>query len=81
MTVGVPEISPVEVLKDNPAGKLGFILKPETVPETEVNKLEIGLPTVKTFGEVYESEFGAIAFTVITTPKVVAPPELAAVTV
>ena len=49
MTVGVPEISPVEVLKDNPAGKLGFILKPETVPETEANKLEIGLPTVNTF--------------------------------
>ena len=36
---------------------------------------------VNTFGELYESELGAISFTVITTSKVVDPPELVAVTV
>jgi hypothetical protein len=35
---------------------------------------------VKTFGEAYESEFGATAFTVIETPNEVEPPEFIAVT-
>ena len=38
-------------------------------------------PTVYTFGELYDKAEGATSFTVITIPKDVLPPELAAVTV
>ena len=42
---------------------------------------EMAVPTVKVFGELYDSAIGAASFTVMTTSKVVDPPELVAVTV
>ena len=50
-------------------------------PETLGFKEAIAEFLVNTFGELYESKLGAISFTVITTSKVVEPPELVAVTV
>ena len=81
IAVGVPEITPVEVLKLKPDGKLGDTANELTVPETVGNKLVIVVPTVKIFGELYERLVTPISLTVITTPKVVEPPELVAVTV
>ena len=81
MTVGVPEITPVAVLNESPAGRFGEIEYDETLPVTVGESGAIATPTVKVFGELYERATGAASFTLITTPKVVNPPELVAVTV
>ena len=49
--VGVPLISPVDVLKDNPAGRLGEIVQAVTVPPLDVGVLGvIALPFVSVNG-------------------------------
>ena len=57
------------------------MLQEVTVPVTVGESGLMVVPTVKVFGELYERATGAASFTVITTPKVVDPPELVAVTV
>ena len=52
-----------------------------TLPVTLGESGVIAVPTVKVFGELYDSAIGAASFTVITTSKVVNPPEFTAVTV
>ena len=48
---GVPDISPVAVLMDNPSGSDGDIPKETTFPpDTAGTSLEIVCPIVKTFG-------------------------------
>jgi hypothetical protein len=48
--VGVPEITPVEVLNDNPAGKDGLIAQVVTAPPVLVGvKVDIAVPTVYVF--------------------------------
>ena len=81
ITLGVPEITPVAVLNESPAGKLGEMFQEEAVPVTLGASGVMAVPTVKVLGELYESATGAASFTVITTPKVVDPPEFVAVTV
>ena len=74
-------MTPVVVLNESPAGSSGLIEYDATLPVTDGESGEMATPTVKVFGELYESATGAASFTVITTSKVVDPPELVAVTV
>ena len=69
------------VLNVNPAGKEGSIEYEATLPVTVGESGVTAVPTVKVFGELYDSAIGAASFTVITTSKLVDPPELVAVTV
>ena len=69
------------VLNESPAGSSGAIEYEETLPDTLGESGVMATPTVKVFGELYDSATGAASLTVITTSKVVDPPELVAVTV
>ena len=69
------------VLNESPAGKEGSIEYDATLPVTVGESGVMAKPTVNVFGELYESATGAASFTVITTSKVVEPPEFTAVTV
>ena len=69
------------MLNVSPAGSAGAIEYDATLPVTLGESGVMDVPTVKVFGELYDSATGAASFTVITTSKAVEPPELVAVTV
>ena len=50
--VGVPEITPVVVLNESPAGSAGEIEYDVTLPVTVGDKEAMAEPTVNTFGEL-----------------------------
>ena len=74
-------MTPVVVSNVSPAGSAGAIEYEATLPVTVGESGVTAVPTVKVLGELYDSANGAASFTVITTSKVVDPPELVAVTV
>ena len=74
-------MTPVVVSNVSPADSSGAIEYEETLPVTLGESGVMAIPTVNVFGELYDSATGAASFTVITTSKVVEPPELVAVTV
>jgi hypothetical protein len=80
--VGVPEITPVVVLKDNPADNAGLMLYDVIVPPDVLGPIgEMAIPLSNTMGEAYTKLAGAISFTAIVNVLVVDPPELLAVIV
>ena len=83
MVVGVPEMAPVEVLKERPLGSDGEIDHEVTAPP-----LALGVAVVMAESLVnvnglplYTMDDGAISLTVMVTVAVELPPELLAVTV
>ena len=83
MAVGVPEIAPVEVLKERPAGSVGEIDHEVTVPP-----LTLGVAVVMAVSLVnvnglplYTMLDGLTSLTVMVTVAVELPPVLLAVTV
>ena len=81
--VGVPLISPVEVSKDNPAGRDGETDQEVTGPPLEdgvTAVIAVPFVRVKEFG-LYEIEDGATSLTSMVTVAVSLPPVLLAVTV
>ena len=81
--VGVPEISPVELSNDNPAGSDGVISQLVTVPPLDVGVafvIALSLVRVSELG-LYATEEGATSLTWIETVAVSLPPALVAVTV
>ena len=83
MVVGVPEMAPVEVLKERPLGSEGEIDHEVTVPP-----LALGVAVVMAVSLVsvnglplYTMEDGMISLTVMVTVAVALPPVLLAVTV
>ena len=80
--VGVPLISPVEVSKDNPAGRDGETDHDVTGPLEDGVTAVIAVPLVRVneLG-LYEIEEGATSFTSIVTVAVSLPPVLLAVIV
>ena len=73
--VGVPEITPVVVLNESPAGSAGETEYDVTLPVTEGSSAVMAVPTVNTFGELYESSVGADSPIEICTVKTAVPPE------
>ena len=81
--VGVPEISPVELSNDNPAGSDGVISQLVTIPPLDVGVafvITLSLVRVIELG-LYPTEEGATSLTWIVTVVVSLPPALLAVTV
>ena len=83
MVVGVPEMAPVDVLKERPLGSDGEIDHEVTAPP-----LALGVAVVMAESLVnvnglplYTMDDGAISLTVMVTVAVELPPELLAVTV
>ena len=74
-------MTPVAVLKFNPAGNVGEMENDETVPVTVGLNGEIAIPAVNMFGVLYVNEVGAASRTARFKTKDVAPPELEAVMV
>tara|TARA_B100000035_G_C20669094_1_gene408810 strand:- start:21 stop:272 length:252 start_codon:yes stop_codon:yes gene_type:complete len=83
MSEGVPEISPVAVSSERPAGRAGVIDQEVTVPPLEDGvSAVIAEPLVKVYGlPLYATDDGAISLTTILTVAVSLPPVLLAVTV
>ena len=82
-TVGVPEMAPVEVEKDSPAGSV-----PVSDHDTTAPPLDVGVAVVmaESFVKVrklglYETEDGAMSLTTIVTVAVPLPPAFVAVIV
>ena len=81
--VGVPEISPVELSNNNPAGSAGVISQFVTAPPVEVGMavvIALSLVRVSELG-LYATEEGATSLTWMVTVAVSLPPALVAVTV
>ena len=78
--VGVPDMTPVEALIARPAGRVGAIVYPVTVPVTVGERGDIATPTEKEPAPGYDSEEGAAGSTVIERLNAVEPPLLLAVT-
>ena len=81
--VGVPEIAPVELSNDNPAGSAGVISQFVTDPPVEVGvavAIALSLVRVSELG-LYATAEGATSLTWIVTVAVSLPPALVAVTV
>lgn len=83
ISVGVPEIAPVEVSKDKPAGSVGVIAHEVIAPP-----LAVGVAVVMVTSFVSENGFplkatdaGAASLTTMVTVVVALPPVLVAVTV
>ena len=81
--VGVPPTSPVEVLKDKPAGRVGEIVHEIAAPPLYVG---VTLPIAKSLVRteelgLYCIEDGAASLTIIVIVVVELPPELEAVIV
>lgn len=83
IAVGVPEMVPVEVSKESPAGNVG-----DTDHETTVPPLDVGVtavirePLVRVNGfPLYAIDEGMTSLTTMVTVAVVLPPVLVAVTV
>ncbi len=82
-TVGVPEISPVEVANTSPVGNVGEIDQEVTVPPVYCGVavvIKVPFSNVNEFG-VYDTEEGAISLTTIVTICESVPPAFVAVTV
>ena len=83
IAVGVPLISPVDVSRDNPAGRDGDTDQDVTGPplaDGVTAVIAVPLVRVTEFG-LYEIEDGATSFTSIVTVAVSLPPVLLAVIV
>ena len=83
IAVGVPEITPVEVSRDKPAGNAGDIAQDTTAPPLAVgvtDVIAVPLASVNEFG-LYVTREGAISFTVISKTVESLPPALVAVIV
>ena len=81
--VGVPEIAPVEVSNERPAGRDGETDQLVTGPPLTLGVtvvMAVPLVKVKAFG-LKVKEDGATSFTTIVTSTVLVPPVLLAVTV
>ena len=81
--VGVPEIAPVEVSNERPAGRDGETDQLVTGPPLTLGVTVVmaePLVNVKAFG-LKVKEDGATSFTTIVTSTVLVPPVLLAVTV
>ena len=81
--VGVPEIAPVELSNDNPAGRAGVISQFITTPPVEVGVavvIALSLIRVSELG-LYATVEGATSLTWIVTVAVSLPPALVAVIV
>src|SRR5690606_8178039 len=78
---GVPEMIPVAVSNTSPFGNVGEMLNESIFPVIVGSSGVIAVPTVNTFGVLYESTVGATSFTVMTIPNETDPPVLDAVTV
>jgi len=83
MAVGVPEIAPVEVLKERPAGSVGEIDHEVTVPPLTLGvAVVMALSLVNVNGlPLYTMLDGPMSLTVMVTVAVELPPVLLAVTV
>ena len=81
--VGVPEISPLEVEKDSPAGSVGVIAHEVTVPpNADGVAVVIAVPFVSVKGlPLYETEYGERSLTWMVTVAVPLPPAFVAVIV
>lgn len=78
--LGVPDITPVVVLSDNPLGRAGLTDQDATVPVTVGTLLAMTASLVYTAEVVeYDNADGAARFTVIDINVEVDPPELLAV--
>ena len=81
--VGVPEIAPVEVEKESPAGRVAEIDQEVTVPPLEVGVtvvMAVFLVNVRVLG-LYVTDEGAMSLTWMVTVAVPLPPAFVAVTV
>ena len=81
--VGVPEIAPVEVSSERPAGRDGETDQLVTAPPLTLGVtvvMAVPLVNAKAFG-LKVKEDGATSFTTIVTSTVLVPPVLLAVTV
>ena len=83
MLVGVPEMAPVDVLKERPLGSDGEIDHEVTAPPLALGvAVVIAESLVNVNGlPLYTMDDGAISLTVMVTVAVELPPELLAVTV
>jgi hypothetical protein len=83
MAVGVPEISPLVVEKERPAGSDGEIDHEVTVPPLTLGvAVVMVVPLLRVNGwPLYVMELGAASLTVMVTVAVSLPPVLVAVTV
>jgi hypothetical protein len=77
----VPLITPVEVLRESPVGRLGDTLYETGVPVTVGESGVIAESFANTFGDVYDNALGAVSFTVMVITKFVLPPVFVAVIV
>ena len=83
VAVGVPEIAPVEVEKDRPAGSVDEIDQEVTAPPLEVGVTVVmaeSLLNVRKLG-LYVTEDGATSLITMVTVGVPLPPAFVAVTV
>ena len=82
IAVGVPEIAPVEVSNERPAGSAGETDHEVTTPLTLGVTVVMAVPlvSVKLFGLKLREE-GATSFTTMVTSAVLLPPVLLAETV
>ena len=81
--VGVPEMAPVEVEKDSPAGSVPVSDHDTTAPPSDVG---VAVVMAESFVKVrklglYETEDGAMSLTTIVTVVVPLPPAFVAVIV
>ena len=83
IAVGVPEISPFEVEKVSPAGRVGEIAHDVTAPPLAVGvAVVIAVPFVNVNGlPLYDTEYGERSLTWMVTVAVPLPPAFVAVTV
>ena len=83
MVVGVPEIAPVDVLKERPLGSVGEIDHEVTAPPLVLGVAVVMAESLVSVNglPLYTMDDGAISLTVMVTVAVELPPELLAVTV
>jgi len=83
MVVGVPEMAPVDVLKERPLGSDGEIDHEVTAPPLVLGVAVVMAESLVSVNglPLYTMDDGAISLTVMVTVAVELPPELLAVTV
>ena len=83
IAVGVPLISPVEVSKDNPAGRDGDTDHEVTVPPLDVGVKDVIVAFLVKLTEVtpYDTDVGGASLTIMLIVVEVLPPVFVAVTV
>jgi len=79
----VPEIAPVEVSKERPAGSVDEIVQEVIAPPLDVGVTVVIAVSFAKLNELglYVSDDGAASLTIIVTVAVALPPSLVAVTV